>query len=161
MQAALAERVVDAEREQVVGGDDCARHAFAVEQAQRREPAFLAGIGARGFDSDILRRQPRARGGGLEAGAAQRAGRDVLRAGDMAEAAMAERDQMIHRKPHPRFVVGRDRRQFPPHIGAVDQHHRDRCREAMANDGIVQRHGREHEAVDAARDQSFHQFLLA
>ena len=46
----------DPSREQVVGGDDRGRRRLAIEQAQRGLPPFLARIGARGLDQDVLRR---------------------------------------------------------------------------------------------------------
>ena len=58
------------------------------------------------------RDSPAAERGGLEAGTAQRAGGDVLGPGDVADAAMAERCEMIDREPHAGFVVGDDRRKL-------------------------------------------------
>ena len=117
------------------------------EQFPAAAQPLLQGVAGRVHDLGLPRGQLVRGHASAETAEPLGARRDVLRAGDVADPGVPERDQVGDRRPHARLAVRRDRREGIVLRGAVHQHHGHVGLGRLGEDGAAGDRGRQHEPV--------------
>ena len=137
----------------VIAGEDRGRHRFEREQVLGRlQPGTIGEVA--GGDQLLVERDPRFLEGGAIALLAKAAGGMIGPAGDEADAAMAEADQMAGHFERGAEIVDADRGERRGRTGRAGRDDRDAGAEQPADEdfGVAERRRQDH-AVDARIDQ--------